>query len=353
MSEARETFLVIRRDNIGDLVCTTPVFEALRRKFPAARILALTNSYNLPVLRGNPFIDEALAYTKGKHRDPGTSLWSVYAHRIGLTLRLRRMGIDYAIVASCGLVPRALSFARLLRPRHIVSHVPTGQSARGVDMPVAHDWDKGLHEVEDVFTVLSPFGIAGEPPHPRVFPLPELQEQMRSALEARGVRSPVAVHISARKPKNRWPIEKTAELMRRLHAARGAGFMLFWSPGDEHDPRHPGDDRKAAALLEQIPGVPVLAQPTRRLEELIAGLSLCERVICSDGGAMHIAAALDKPILCFFGNSNATRWRPWAVPHVLLQPASLDAGDITVDEAYAGFERLERSASSAPSKTPA
>jgi ADP-heptose:LPS heptosyltransferase len=63
-------------------------------------------------------------------------------------------------------------------------------------------------------------------------------------------------------------------------------------------------------------------------------------VVCSDGGALHIAAALDKPILCFFGDSDRTRWYPWKVPHVLLQPASRSVGDITVDEASRGFEQL-------------
>ena len=36
--------LVIRRDNIGDLVCTTPLFTALRRRFPDAWIGAFVNS---------------------------------------------------------------------------------------------------------------------------------------------------------------------------------------------------------------------------------------------------------------------------------------------------------------------
>jgi len=66
---------------------------------------------------------------------------------------------------------------------------------------------------------------------------------------------------------------------------------------------------------------------------------------------MHIAAALGKPILCFFGNSGAARWRPWGVPYVLLQPPSLNAADISVDEAYAGYERLL--GSSRPSSIPA
>ena len=73
--------------------------------------------------------------------------------------------------------------------------------------------------------------------------------------------------------------------------------------------------------------MPVAACPTEELAELIAGLSLCEAVICSDGGAMHLAAGLGKPILCLFGQSDATRWHPWGVPYELLQAESRDVAD--------------------------
>ncbi|MHB8536282.1 MAG: glycosyltransferase family 9 protein, partial [Sulfuricaulis sp.] len=49
-------FLVIRRDNIGDLVCTTPLIHALRQRYPKARLCLLVNSYNRPVVENNPDI---------------------------------------------------------------------------------------------------------------------------------------------------------------------------------------------------------------------------------------------------------------------------------------------------------
>ena len=52
-SEPLNSILVIRRDNIGDLVCTLPLISALRRHYPNARIEALVNSYNCDVLDGN------------------------------------------------------------------------------------------------------------------------------------------------------------------------------------------------------------------------------------------------------------------------------------------------------------
>ena len=57
---------------------------------------------------------------------------------------------------------------------------------------------------------------------------------------------------------------------------------------------------------------------------------------------MHIAAALGKPILCFFGDSDAARWHPWGVPYRLLQPESRDVTDISVAAALQAFRELQQ-----------
>ena len=51
---ASRRLLVIRRDNIGDLILTTPLLLALRREMPEAWIGVLTNHYCAPVLAGRP-----------------------------------------------------------------------------------------------------------------------------------------------------------------------------------------------------------------------------------------------------------------------------------------------------------
>ena len=116
--------------------------------------------------------------------------------------------------------------------------------------------------------------------------------------------------------------------------------MLFWSPGDEHNPLHPGDDGKAAAILAACADLPVLPYATEQLEELIGGLSLCQAMICSDGGAMHIGAALGLPLISLFGNSDPVTWHPWGVPHRVLQAPSRDVNDISVEQVAAAFVAL-------------
>lgn len=341
-------FLIIRRDNIGDLVCTTPLIRALRQHFPHARIDALTNSYNLPVLENNPDINGLYSYTKAKHRPARVSLLQVYWQRIVLLRRLRRAHIDYVILAAPGFLPRALRLARSVKPRHIIGFTePHKPNVAAIDVAIPYVLPRPLHEAEDIFRLLAPLDIHDHPPMACIRPDPTAINAARQRLLAQtwsggdvGLCVPLGIHISARKPSNRWPTSHFITLIRELYQLYHAPFMLFWSPGAADNPLHPGDDAKAQEILAALPEIPILAYPTTHLTQLIAGLSLCHAVICSDGGAMHIAAALAKPIVCFFGDSDAIRWHPWGVAYELLQPPTRNAQDVSVAMALAAYAHL-------------
>lgn len=341
MAPEKPAILIIRRDNIGDLVLTTPLFAAIRRRYPDAYLALLVNSYNAPAVAGNPFVDDIFAYTKGKHA--GGSVLRAHWERLRLIWRLRRRRFDYVILPNGGFAARALAFARLLRPRHIVGFVGNGGRDARIDVAIEHADGARLHESEDIFRLLAPLDIAPPIPGLTVKADPALAASLAAGLApafAAAGGPVVALHLSARKEKQRWPVERFAELAHRLHAAHGARFLVFWSPGDENNPFHPGDDGKAATLLAALAGLPVAPVRTEALAELIAGLSLADYAVLSDGGAMHLAAGLGKPLVCFFGNSPAARWHPWGVPYELLQKPSEDVADISVDETAAACARL-------------
>lgn len=314
--------LIIRRDNIGDLLCTTPLLAALRHSWPDAWIGVLANRYNAPILAGNLDIDDFFAYEKAKHRATGKSRLTVWWETAKLLWQLRRMRLDVVLCAS----PGSRRFARMLAPRRIIEVDRSG----------------GEHEVAITARLLKPLGITATPGPLVLHADAARQAVIRAAMDLpQNTGRCFAVHISARKPKQRWPIERQAELIRRVLATGLASrVLLFWAPGAAADPLHPGDDDKAAQLMNQLRDLPVTPVATHELPELVAGLSLADVVVCSDGGAMHIAAGLGKPIVCFFGNSSAERWHPWGVPYELLQPASQDVADISVDEAYSVLSRL-------------
>ena len=328
--------IVIRRDNIGDLVCTTPLFRTLRRHYPEARIVALVNDYNAPVLERNTDIDEVFVYTKAKHRTAAETKLGVWWKTWALVRMLRREEFDLAIVATPARQREGIKFARWIKATRLIAY---GARTDGIDDALDTDRLEGLHETEAVMQLLRPLGIEERPgPVTVVAPAPV----------ADGVDPPegegpiVGLHISARKPPQRWPVTRFAEVAAQLHSTHSARFLVFWSPGAGDNPVHPGDDEKALQLKSLCIGLPLLLRPTRQLPDLIAGLSACDLLICSDGGAMHLAAGLGKPIVCLFGNSTASRWHPWNVPYELLQPDSRDVADITTADVLTAFQRLER-----------
>lgn len=327
--------LVIRRDNIGDLVCTTPFLHALRKHYPEARIEVLVNSYNAPVLAGNPDVDAVHVYRKAKHRAEGESKWRVWWQTWRLTRRIRQAGVDLAILATPAPSRSALKYARAVGARRIIGYGSQDDGlSDGLPPP-----STGVHEVEAVMALLQLLDQPSAPGALRVQPDAALCVSMTRVVPS-GPGPLIGLHISARKPPQRWPEASFIALAGRLVREKQARLLLFWSPGREDDPLHPGDDDKAARIVVACRGLPLAPIKTKNLEELIAGLSVCDAVICSDGGAMHLAAGVGKPIVCLFGNSEVSRWRPWGVPQRVLQPHSCDVRDVTVDEVFKALEDL-------------
>jgi heptosyltransferase-3 len=309
--------LILRRDNIGDLVCTTPLIDALRAQRPRGWLGALVTTYNAAVLARNPALDEMFVYEKLKHRSGG--LLSHLRTRLAQAARLRAREIDCVLVPAP--TPQSLKLARSLKPAQVIA-APTAFPAQ-------------MHEVERSFDVGKKLGLGGKPGPLRVYPDPKHVDALRARL---GAGPFVAVHISARRPAQRWPLDRYVELIGAL-SARGK-VMLLWAPGARGDVRHPGDDEAAREIQDRLKPGSAAAVPTPDLETLIAALSLAERVVCPDGGAMHLAAALGKPVVALFGDSPVERWRPWGVPHRVVRPESRHLADLPLAPVLAAFEEL-------------
>ena len=338
--------LVIRRDNIGDLVCTTPLIAGLRARYPKAHIAALVNSYNAAVLEGNPDLDAVHVYTKLKHRLPGQSVFGILRARFRMLAELRRKPFDYIVIASASFNRHGLRFARQLRRRHVVGFANGDErGARHVTLKVPAKPYAELHEVQVLSLLAKAIGVDDAEGPLRVFPSKARADawQKRLGLDAL-VRPWVAVHISARKAACQWPAKSWIELIAQLTSS-GTGVVLVWAPGSENNPRHPGDDEKAVRVLAGVRASPLVrSAPTADLEDLIAVLTLCQAFVGSDGGAMHIAAALGLPVVAIFDSVASTRdrWHPWGVPYEIVHSRRSDIADTSVAEVVEAWQRLAR-----------
>lgn len=322
--------LVIRRDNIGDLVCTTPLFDALRKHWPDAQIDALVNSYNGPVLAGNPDLNHIYAYSKYKHVAGQQTRWAWLRDRLGLIWRLRRQRFDLIILAKSSFDQHGLRFAKQIGGKKIIGFAPVHSANPGLDIAVPEGPGEHEHEVELIFRLLPPLGVHAKPGRLKV-----LAANARSRLTTECAGAPIAIHISAREAERQWPLEKWVALTRQLIEKTNAPILLLWAPGSRNDPAHPGDDELADSLqaaLSKRERQRVLIMPTRTLPELVTAISEAQLLVCCDGGALHIAAGLGKPVVGLFQNHpiKYNHWYPWGVEHQLIKAPIAKVEDIEV-----------------------
>ncbi len=294
--------LIIRRDNIGDLLCTTPLMVGIKEQLKVDRLDVVTNTYVAPVLKGNDFIDTLYVYHKLKHGH--TSFFKVIYERLKLIFHLRQHHYDYILAFDA----RTLNLTRFLRKTKVLT-------------PMI-DWTNKT-EVERAWELGQRMGLKGLP-GPLTLPL-----HLYDPSSNKNNIQTLGIYISARRIKQQYSITKWATLIRKLHEINPKlTFHIFWSPGNLQNHMHPGDDEKADTLKNTLKNLPIQFISTPTLESLIEALQRCGSMIMSDGGAMHMAAALNCPIIALFGDSNAKRWRPWGVPYTIMQSKSKHVKDI-------------------------
>jgi ADP-heptose:LPS heptosyltransferase len=332
--------LFIRRDNIGDLICTTPAIHAVREKFPLAKVGILVNTYNADVIMNNPDIDEVYIYEKAKHA-PDKSKFSVWWNNFKILQKIRKERYDVAI--GCGSYsPRLARYTFLTGAKTRIGYLKKGMGrSKYYNMPL-YETNEPSHEVERTCNLLSSIGVKCTEMSLRIFPLQDEIWRVKKILTASGFKSEkplVAFHISSRRPANRWPVDKFTELGRLILNKYKSPMLLLCSPGSEKNVYHPGDDENAEKIINAL-GTSVIPYKTTRLNELVAALSVADLVVCCDGGAMHIAAGLGKPIVTIWGSTNPDRWKPYGVKHILLQDESKNAENIKIEDVFQAVEKL-------------
>ena len=218
--------LIIRRDNIGDLLCTTPLMLGIKEQLKVDRLDVVTNAYVAPVLKGNHFIDTLYVYHKLKHGH--ISFFKVIYERLKLIFNLGQHHYDYILAFDA----RALNLTRFLRKTKVLT-------------PII-DWTNQT-EVERAWELGQRIGLKGLP-GPLTLPL-HLYDPSAD------IKKPltIGIHISARRIKQQYPVTDWEKLIRRLHDMDPKlTFHIFWSPGDNQNPMHPGDDKKADTLKNTL-----------------------------------------------------------------------------------------------------
>ncbi len=318
--------LLIRNDNIGDLVSTTPLIECLHKAYPQASIDLLGNSYNIEILKYDSRLTHCWSYCKAKHVINLFLKIKEWLEKMLLLLRLRSYSYDYIIIAIPLFHERTLALARWIQPREaIVGAMPDSPVRSKLPnnyVPLTIDHNKS-HALQ-VLTYAKALGI--NLPIPQRVSLMLSDHEKEKALNIRNTfpgprEKPIlGIQISARRPKQRWPFATWRYLIEQVLPY--VRVRLFWSPGLASAQQHPGDDLLAKQLIASFPQDAFVAEPIENLRQLMTALSASDLLLGPDGGAMHVAAGLDLPTLTLFGDVDPTVWIPYSKKsHVLKSPS--------------------------------
>ncbi|MCT2385353.1 glycosyltransferase family 9 protein [Erwinia pyrifoliae] len=336
-----KNILIIRRDNIGDLVCTTPLIEGVKTTFPDAKIYLLINSVSQDVVKNNPYIEHTFIYRKAKHAAGKRAKLCVHLERLRMFLQLRRIRFDATILANPQPCKYSVRLAKMAGAKHIIG---ADSGDRAITVPFSRTDFRGKHQVELTFSYLSALSDKQIPiPGVRIW----LTEQERQQAICRidnlhpGERPGLGVHISSRSAKRRWPLERYVDIIHRYLQQNSHGSVLiFWSPQGTLAPDDIGDQHRAEQVLAACHSARVSLYPTSSVRELVAAFECCDRVLCSDGGQMHLAAAVNKKQVVLFGDTDRKVWHPWSGQYDILQTPSGDCVDVSADEVWQCLSRL-------------
>jgi ADP-heptose:LPS heptosyltransferase len=298
--------LVVRDDHIGDLICSLPVFQALKTALPDARTTLVASSYNAQIAEGNPFIDHILHYPKHKHSTHGRrtlSSWQQYRFlkslrakdfelAIGLRSHFsRRQGL---IVYASGAPYRLGHFPQRKRYRHLAFfyNIPAQN-------PRSHK-----HEVERSLDVVRSIGIDLADPFPEVTIDAASRDFAESQVKRLGITGfpVIGYHISNRDAVNCWSVDNFSKLIHLL----GEKY-----PNACHIITHAPGDRGRALGLAAAGGGGCHAIGTATIKEVGALQLKCQLFVTLDGAPNHLSAALGVPTLALFGGSDPIVWGPW------------------------------------------
>ena len=295
---AIKKILVTRTDRIGDVILSTPVFQALKKTFPHVSLYALVLPTTRALLDGNPFIDKIITYDKrGKHK----SLWktitfarSLREEKIDIALHLHPTNRVHSISRIAG-IPVRIGYKK--KNHWLLTH---SQEER--------KWEGMKHEAEYNFDLLRYLQV--EPPHEikPYFLIGQKDEAAFDALLERehiSLSSYVVLFPSASCPSKMWPLKNFVHLSEMLYTKYNKEIVLIGGADDIH----------IAEKVKKQVTIPVV-DVTGKLSLKMLGALLKRSclLISNDSGPVHIAASLDTPVISIFGRSDSglspQRWGP-------------------------------------------
>jgi heptosyltransferase II len=270
--------LAVRFSSIGDVLLTTPLLRAIRRRHPGSGLTVLTKQAYAPLLSHNPHVTRVIGVT------PNRRLMAMAAE-------LRTAGYTHLLDLHDSVRTRLL---RLLVPGPWTTY-PKHRLARAALIHTKRNHYRDSRAVaERYFDAARDLDVAPDGEPPDFFLAADAQKEATTWLQQVGLtgnHSVIALAPGAAHATKRWPPEHWRELMQRIGEQ---GFAVVIVGGSD-------DAALGATLTSAAPGRAVNAAGLFGLQGTAALLQRATALVSGDTGVMHMATAVGTPVVALFG----------------------------------------------------
>ncbi len=328
--EKVKNILIVKQHNqLGDMLCTLPLFAAIRKKFYNSHITLVASRDNYEVMNStaNRYLDRVILFAK--------SPISEY-NRFFKNLKDRKYDI--------GIVPSTVSFSRT---SHLINYLSGAKIRVGVksadgrynkneyllNLKSDFVWDKNkLHQTERFLEIGKLLNCNLSDKEKKEVKLFLSKEEMNFAKEFIDKNFPdknkyiLGFHLGARKIKNRWGLNNFLELIIKLYKKFNNYILLTEGPMDKEFTAKLNYDLISKGITT------VTISFNIRLDAAI--LSQIDLYITNDTGPMHTASFVGTPLIALFGPTNGFEWGPLKQNQIYIQSPTSDINDIKPDMVF-------------------
>lgn len=294
------TIVVIKPCCIGDLIMTTPLLEVLQENYPGAQITYVAGTWSKTVAEHHP--DVKTVIDCGTVGIPGRYRMKDY---MKLAQRLRSQHFDLAFVLDRSpmltLLPWLAGVARRVGPDSL------GRGFSLTDrVPVSTSLEHLEHEANIYLDLARALKLKMDHPHMRFVPTEEesqtiVRSERRQVAVFTGGGSNPGMDLTAK----RWPLERYREIVSKLVHELDVQVLLIGGPDDAKL------NQALIAGLNVSEGTVIDLAGKASFGQSAAQIEACDLFVGNDSSPMHLAAAVNTPVIAIFGPTSPQEYGPY------------------------------------------
>ncbi len=274
--------VIIKLGALGDVMRTTPIAEAIKKKYPESKITWVTKENALELLEGNPYIDKALFFPLQKE---------IELDRFDL---LYNFDIDKEAALLASEIKADKKYGFYLEGDYPVAFNP------GAEYYLNTLFDDNLKKnnrktyQEMMFDTAE---LSYNKEQPLIYLAEKDIEYASSFVRINNIDTEklIGLHMGAgpRWPSKAWSKERIKEFIRKSKE-KGYNILLFGGPDEKDKIFHLVNELKRDNLIIYH------NNPNNSIKEFASLVNLCQKMVCSDSFSLHISLALNKPTVGLF-----------------------------------------------------